>query len=291
MSTLCSLDESVDAAVRILQARRDMLRDARPGGVATGFDEIDRLTDGMHPGEVILCAGRPGMGASDYLLSVVANVAIGEHRPVALFSPTLPTAQVIHHLVSPLCGVELRHMQSGEVDHESWDAFVRATDQLRGLRLVIDDSPELSLATLRARVAMLSTQGVDFIAVDAAMGVGAPRMPPGTLAGLKQIAKVLNVPVLVAATLGRGLDARRDHRPILADLREVGIDHAQADTILFLYRDDYYTPGSVDAGLAEVTIAKQARGRKGSVKLAWSDGYRRFSNYPPLNPAFAVAGD
>lgn len=291
MSTLCSLDESVDAAVRILQARRDMLRDARPGGVATGFDEIDRLTDGMHPGEVILCAGRPGMGTTDYLLSVVADVAIRQHRSVALFSPTLPSAEVIHHLASPLCGVELRHMQSGEVSHETWDAFVRATDQLRGLRLVIDDSPELSFATLRARIAMLSMQGVDLIGVDAAVGVGAPRMPPGTMVGLKRIAKELNAPVLVTATLGRSLDARRDHRPLLADLREVGIDHAQADIIVFLYRDDYYTPGSVDAGLAEVTIAKQARGRKGSVKLAWSGCYRRFSNYPTCKPAFALAGD
>lgn len=274
-----ALDECVDAAVRILQARRDMRRDARPGGLATGFDDIDRLSDGMHPGDLILCAGRPGIGTTDYLLSVVANVAIREHRSVALFSPTLPAAEVIHHLASSLCEVELRHMQSGEVSDDAWDAFTRATDQLRGLRLTIDDSPELSLATLRSRLAMVSTRGVDLIAVDAAADVGAPRTPPEMLAGLKQLAEALNVPVLVTAALGRRVDARHDHRPILADLREVGIDQAQADIIVFLYRDDYYTPGSVDAGLAEITIAKQARGRKTSVRLAWSDGYRRFTNY------------
>jgi replicative DNA helicase len=288
-------------------------------GVPSGFTELDRKTSGMHKGDLFVVAGRPGMGKTALVLNIAVNVArprrvavaelpdpFGE-APVetpglgcAYFSLEMPKEQLAARLLASEARVDLSRIRSGQPKAEDWNRLTEAAARLGRMPIWIDDTPALSLLELRAKVRRLqaelkrgtseqpSGEGLGLVVVDYLQLMQGRRDAPSReqeiselSRGLKQLAKEMQVPVMALSQLNRSVETRtaKDKRPQLSDLRESGAIEQDADTILFIYRDEYYfRDESVDRGIAEIIIAKQRNGPTGIVKTKFSSEYTRFDN-------------
>lgn len=238
-------------------------------GLATNFSEIDKITSGLHPNELIIIAARPAMGKTAFLLNLATNIAVTNNKTVALFNLEMGAEQLVNRMFSSLGQVEGNKLKSGYLEHNDWKRIEEAVSLLAKSNIFIDDTPGISIGEIRAKCRRLasSEKGLDIVIIDylqlitgSAKYAGNRQQEIAEISrSLKTLAMELNIPIIAAAQLSRDVEKRQgDKRPILSDLRESGSIEQDADIVSFLYRDDYYNkPGSVsedDTGNENITV-------------------------------------
>ncbi|MCB9685132.1 MAG: replicative DNA helicase [Alphaproteobacteria bacterium] len=257
-------------------------------GKTTGFADLDKKLAGLHGTDLLILAARPAMGKTALALNVAQNVALMENVPVGIFSLEMSRGQLVTRMLCCHGLVDAGRVRTGTLGTDDWERFLDASEYLRKARIHIDDTPNLSIIDVRARARRLKTEQpelalivIDYLQLMRGDDPRAPREQQisAISRGLKGLAKDLDCAVIALSQLNRGVESRQDKRPLVSDLRESGAIEQDADVILFIYRDDYYNPESLDKGLAEVIIAKQRNGPTGTVKLAFQGQFTRFDNY------------
>ncbi|RME88739.1 MAG: replicative DNA helicase [Planctomycetota bacterium] len=256
-------------------------------GIPTGFIELDKLTAGLHAGELIILAARPSMGKTALSLNIALHAALREKKSVAYFSLEMAKEQVMIRALASESQVELQNLRIGQIKDQDWPRIISTAAKLSESRLYIDDTSGISPFEIRSKARRLqSKEGLDLIVVDYLQLMtlkqkveNREREVSEISKMLKAIAKELQVPVLSLAQLNRGVEGRSDRRPLLSDLRESGSIEQDADIIMMIYREEYYDRDNPDVkGLAEVIIGKQRNGPTGVVKLKWLSQYGLFVN-------------
>ena len=257
-------------------------------GVPTGFADIDRKLAGLQPADMILVGSRPSMGKTAFLLSIAHHAAIREQVPTAIFSLEMSAAQLGNRLLSMDSMVDSQRLRTGRLEGDDWDKVSESIPALANAPLYIDDTPGISITEMRAkcrRMKMEKNLGlviIDYLQLMSSAAGSRPESRQIEISeisrSLKGMAKELNVPVVVAAQLSRAVEARKDHRPMLSDLRESGAIEQDADVVAFLYRDEYYNPETLKKNHAEIIIAKQRNGPVGTVELTYLGAYTKFIN-------------
>ena len=266
-------------------------------GVATHYTMLDEYTSGLQRGELIIVAGRPGMGKTSFALNIAENVALKNKLPVAVFTLEMTGEQLVQRLLSSTARVDQGNIKRGDLTYDDMDKLYLAMDQLRSAPIHIAETPGINVIDLRARVRRLKDQigdlgliVIDYVQIMSGLSNNRNSNRAQEVAdisrSLKALALELNVPVILLSQLNREVESRHDKRPNIADLRESGALEQDADIILLLYRDDYYDKESKEKGLAEVNIAKNRSGSTGVVKLAFIGKCTRFEN-----PYFDYPGD
>ena len=258
-------------------------------GVPTGFYDLDRMTAGFQPGDLIVLAARPSMGKTAFAINIAEHVALNEGLPVAVFSMEMGASQLAVRIVGSIGRIDQSHLRTGKLTDEEWPRLTEAIERLRNISLHIDETAGLTASELRASARRLSrTCGklglivVDYLQLmSGSSGNDENRATElGEISrGLKMLAKELQCPVIALSQLNRSVETRPDKRPMMSDLRESGAIEQDADIIMFIYRDEYYTKEACkEPGVAEILIAKQRNGPTGVVKLAWLRQLTRFES-------------
>ncbi|MDM0113166.1 replicative DNA helicase [Variovorax sp. J22R133] len=258
-------------------------------GIRTGFDEFDKMTSGLQPGDMIVLAARPSMGKTSLAINIAEHVALNEGLPVAVFSMEMGAAQLAVRIVGSIGRIDQGHLRTGKLTDEEWPRLTEAIEKLRTISLHIDETPGLTTSELRANSRRLARQYgklglivVDYLqlmSVSTAMNDENRATAVGEISrGLKMLAKELKCPVIALSQLSRGVESRTDKRPMMSDLRESGAIEQDADLIMFIYRDDYYNKESKEPGVAEVIISKHRNGPTGTVKLGFLKPLTKFEN-------------
>jgi len=259
-------------------------------GVPTGFTELDKMTAGLHAGELIIIAARPSMGKTAFSLNLASHMTLRAKKTVAYFSVEMAKESVMMRLLSSESKVSMSEIRNGRIQDSSWPKLINAAGALSEAPFFIDDTSGISPFEIRARCRRLKAQhGLDAIMIDylqlmdLKMRVESRERAVSEISrALKAIAKELKIPVIALAQLNRGVEGRADRRPMLSDLRESGSIEQDADVIMMLYRDDYYDKDDPEkAGHAEVIIGKQRNGPTGTVKLKFDAKSNRFRDADP----------
>ena len=260
-------------------------------GVPTGFDDLDEMTSGLQPGDLVIVAGRPSMGKTSFAMNIAEYAAVKERKPVAVFSMEMPGEQLTLRMLSSLGRIDQKRLRTGRLEDEDWPKLTSAMSILGEVPMFIDDTPALSPTEVRARARRLKREHGDLglIVIDylQLMQSGNPVSENRATEiseisrGLKALAKELEVPVIALSQLNRSLEQRPNKRPVMSDLRESGAIEQDADLILFIYRDEVYNEDSPDKGTAEIIIGKQRNGPIGTVRLTFLGRYTRFENFAP----------
>lgn len=258
-------------------------------GVASGFADLDKMTTGFQPGDLVIVAGRPAMGKTTFAMNVAETAAISGKLPVAVFSMEMPGEQLAMRLISSLGRIDQHHIRTGELTDEDWPRITSSISMLSETKLFIDDTPAMSPSEVRTRARRIKREhGLGLVIIDylQLMQVAGGSENRATeiseiSRGLKALAKELGIPVIALSQLNRGLEQRPDKRPVMSDLRESGAIEQDADIILFVYRDEVYNEDSPDKGMAEIIIGKQRNGPIGKVRLAFRGKYTRFDDFMP----------
>lgn len=254
-------------------------------GLPTGFTELDKMTAGLHPGELLIVAARPSMGKTAFGLNITTHVSLRAKKTVAFFSLEMGKDSVMTRLLAGEARVGMGELRSGRIQDASWPRLIAAAGQLSEAPLYIDDTAGISPYEIRARARRLKARhGLDLIVIDYLQMMSLKqkvdsreREVAEISKALKTLAKELEVPVIALAQLNRSVDARGDRRPMISDLRESGSIEQDADVIMMLYRDDYYDKEDPEkAGHAEVIIGKQRNGPTGTVKLRFDGKFNKF---------------
>jgi replicative DNA helicase len=310
---------SVEKLLSVMKRAFKQIQDAssrgdRITGISTGFERYDKLTAGLHDGDLTIVAARPGMGKTSYVLNVAANVARPKRRVLAsdpneqweepgvgcvVFSLEMPREQIANRMVCCEGRVDVGKVRQGYLGREDWNNLTRAASELGRLPIWIDDSPGLSILELRAKVRRLQaefdrlddqgnrTQRIGLVVVDYLQlmrgreGAQSREQEISEISrGLKALAKELKLPVIALSQLNRAVETRseKSKRPQISDLRESGAIEQDADNICFIYRDDYYNPESPEKNVAELIVAKQRNGPTGTAKVRFAREYTRFDN-------------
>lgn len=256
-------------------------------GISTGFTELDELTAGFQPGELIIIAARPSMGKTAFALNVTMNAALKEKKKIAFFSVEMAKEQVMIRLLASAAKVRLGDLRVGQIDDKAWPRLINTAAAMSETHLYIDDTSGISPFEVRAKSRRLKAMhGLDMIIIDYLQLMNMKQKVENRQQEvseisklLKSIAKELQVPVIALAQLNRGVEGRADRRPMLSDLRESGSIEQDADVIAMLYREDYYDRDNPEIkGNAEVIIGKQRNGPTDAVKLKWSPEFGLFEN-------------
>lgn len=258
-------------------------------GTATGFTDLDRMTSGLQPGDLIIVAGRPSMGKTAFSINIAENVALDGKLPVAIFSMEMGATQLAMRMLGSVGKLNQHYLRTGRLQDDDWGRLTHALGKLNDAPIFIDESAALSALELRARARRLHRQNssLGLIVVDylQLMSSNANKNSENRATeiseisrSLKALAKELHVPVIALSQLNRSLEQRPNKRPVMSDLRESGAIEQDADLILFIYRDEVYNPDSPDKGKAEIIIGKQRNGPIGTVGLAFRGEYTRFDN-------------
>ncbi len=259
-------------------------------GLSTGFADLDKLTSGLQPSDLVIVAGRPSMGKTVFAMNIAENAAIKAKLPVLIFSMEMPSEALVMRMLSSLCSIDQHKVRTGQLKDDDWPRITGAVELLAETKLFIDDTPALSPGEVRSRARrLMREQGqLGLIAVDYLQLMHVPSSKENRSVeiseisrSLKALAKELNVPIIALSQLNRGLEARTDKRPLMSDLRESGALEQDADVIAFIYRDEVYNPESSDKGKAEIIIAKHRNGPIGKIILTFRGQYTRFDNYSP----------
>ncbi len=271
------------------EIQRKLELDGTITGVPTGFQDLDGITGGLQPSDLIILAARPGMGKTAFVLNLATNAALA-NKKVAVFTLEMSKEQLMARVLSAVAKVDSSRLRKGDLSDEEQDRLMEGARRIYEKKecFGIDETPGISLMELRSRCRRYHKEfGLDIVIIDylqlmTAGGVGKPESREREISeismGLKNLAKELKIPVVALAQLNRGPDSRPDKRPKLSDLRESGSMEQDADMIFFIYRDEYYNPSSELAGIAEVLIAKNRHGSTKTVKLAYQPHYVSFQN-------------
>ena len=258
-------------------------------GVPTGFYDFDRMTAGLQAGDLIVLAARPSMGKTALAINIAEHVALNEGLPVAVFSMEMGAAQLAVRIVGSIGRIDQGHLRTGKLSDDEWPRLSEAIEKLRNISLHIDESAGLTSSELRANARRLSRQCgqlglivVDYLQLMSGTGGDGENRATelGEISrGLKMLARELKCPVIALSQLNRSVEQRPDKRPMMSDLRESGAIEQDADIIMFIYRDEYYTKDACkEPGVAEVIIAKQRNGPTGTVKLAFLRHITKFES-------------
>jgi replicative DNA helicase len=276
------LKDSFERITQLYEAGLDVT------GVPTGFRELDHLTSGFQPGNLVILAARPSMGKSGLALCSAANLAVRQETPVALFTLEMSKSEVTQRLMCSEAKVESQRLRSGKLAPDDWPRLTAACDRLAKAPIYVDDTGSVTMMEIRSKARRLKMRepGLGLIIVDylQLMTSGASvenrvQEVSAISRSLKVLARDLEVPVLALSQLSRAVEQRHDKRPILSDLRESGSLEQDADLVLFIYRDEYYNPETTDQqGLAEVQLAKHRNGPTGMVKLSFLKRFAKFAD-------------
>jgi replicative DNA helicase len=258
-------------------------------GVPTGFYDLDRMTSGLQPGDMVVLAARPSMGKTAFAINIAEHVALNEGLPVAVFSMEMGASQLAVRVVGSIGRIDQGHLRTGKLSDEEWPRLTEAIEKLRTVSLHIDETPGLTPSELRANARRLARQCgklglivVDYLQLMSGSGGSGGDNRATELGeisrGLKMLAKELQCPVIALSQLNRSVEQRTDKRPMMSDLRESGAIEQDADIIMFIYRDDYYNKDSKDPGVAEIIIGKQRNGPTGTVRLTFLKNLTRFES-------------
>ena len=259
-------------------------------GVPTGFIDFDRMTAGLQAGDLIVLAARPSMGKTALAINIAEHVALNEGLPVAIFSMEMGAAQLAVRIVGSIGRIDQGHLRTGKLSDDEWPRLSEAIEKLRTISLHIDESAGLNSSEVRANARRLARQcgQLGLIVVDYLQLMSGSSSDGGDnratelgeiSRGLKMLARELKCPVIALSQLNRSVEQRPDKRPMMSDLRESGAIEQDADIIMFIYRDEYYTKDQCkEPGVAEVIIAKQRNGPTGTVKLAFMNRFTKFEN-------------
>lgn len=259
-------------------------------GVATGFSALDKMTSGLHPGELTIIAARPSMGKTAFSLNIASHVALRLKKTVAYFSLEMSKESMMMRVLAAEAKIGMSEIRTGRIPDTAWSKLIQTAGHISEANMYIDDTPALSPFEIRARCRRLKAQkGLDIIMIDYLQLMdlkqkveSRERAVSEISKTLKGLAKELQVPIIALAQLNRGVEGRSDRRPMLSDLRESGSIEQDADVIMMLYRDDYYDKENPEKqGHAEVIIGKQRNGATGTVKMAFEAKYNRFKDAEP----------
>jgi len=258
-------------------------------GVSTGYVDLDKMTNGMQPSDLIIVAARPSMGKTTFAMNLCEHAAITSDKPVLIFSLEMPSEQIMMRMLASLGRIDQTKVRTGQLEDEDWARLSSAIELLNTKgKMYIDDGSGLTPTEVRSRARRVAREhgGLSMIMVDYLQLMTVPGLSENrTLEiaeisrSLKALAKELKVPVVALSQLNRSLEQRADKRPVNSDLRESGSIEQDADLIMFIYRDEVYNDDSPDKGTAEVIIGKQRNGPIGRVRMTFHGRYSRFDNY------------
>jgi len=273
-----------DVVARIEDLRE---RGSEIPGLETGFADLDRITGGLHPGELVFLAGRPSMGKTAFALNVTEHVAVRGRQPVALFSLEMPAEAIGQRLVASVRRINLQRLRTAALQDAQWPRLSTAVGEVTSAPLHIDDTSALSPLELRSRARRLKRElgalglvVIDYLQLMTVPGTRENRTNEvaAISRALKGLAKELGCPVLALSQLNRNLEQRPNKRPVMADLRESGSIEQDADIVAFVYRDEIYQADSKHKGTAELIIGKHRNGPLATVRLAYLGQYTRFED-------------
>lgn len=256
-------------------------------GVPTGFKDLDTYLSGLQPSDFILVAARPSMGKTAFVLNVAENVAIRQQITTVVFSLEMSNVQLVNRMLSLESTVDADKIRKGHLDSNDWGKLIEGADSIAKSKLIIDDTPGISIAELRSKCRKYKMENnlgliiIDYLQLMSGSGRSSDSRQQeisDISRALKQLARELEVPVVALSQLSRAVEKRDDHRPMLSDLRESGAIEQDADVVMFLYRDDYYNKDTDIPGVAEVIIAKQRNGPIGTVQMAWIAEQTKFAD-------------
>ena len=261
-------------------------------GIPTGFYDLDRVTAGLHPNELIIIAARPAMGKTAFALNIATNIAVNAKKTVALFNLEMGAEQLATRMLSSVGQVEGSKLRSGRLEHNDWKRINEAISRLADTKIYIDDTPGMTIAEIRAKCRRLasSEEGLDIVIIDYLQLIsGGPKYAGNRQQeiaeisrSLKTLAMELEIPVIALAQLSRSVEGRDDKRPILSDLRESGSIEQDADIVAFLYRDDYYNKESAideNTSKSEFIIGKHRSGPTTTINLIFRRNTSTFVNF------------
>ena len=257
-------------------------------GTPTGFSDFDDLTSGLNAGDLVILAGRPGMGKTAVALNIAANAARMSGKTVLIFSLEMPTAQLAARMLACEAEVNSRSMRTGHLVNQDIERLVAAVKRMNDWSVQIDDTAGATIMEVRSKCRRVASDKnlpplglvvIDYLQLMRSPSARSREQEISEISrNLKGLAKELSVPVMALSQLNRSVESRPNKRPMMSDLRESGAIEQDADIITFVYRDEYYNPDSEDQGLAELNIAKQRNGPLGSVKLKFFIEHSRFVN-------------
>lgn len=257
-------------------------------GVPSGFADLDDMTSGLQPTDMLIVAGRPGMGKTTLALNIAEHVAVEAKLPVAIFSMEMPGTQLAMRFISSVGRLDQHRIRTGRLNDDEWQRLTYALGKLHEAPIHIDETPGLNSTDLRARARRLYRQcgKLGLIVIDYIQLMTSLKDSDNRAAELseisrsiKSLAKELHVPIIALSQLNRSLEQRPNKRPVMSDLRESGAIEQDADIIMFIYRDEIYNPDSTDKGSAELIIGKHRNGPTGMVRLTFLGEFTRFENF------------
>ncbi|MDP1981558.1 MAG: replicative DNA helicase [Sulfuritalea sp.] len=257
-------------------------------GVATGFADLDRMTSGLQPGDMIVVAGRPSMGKTAFALNIAEHVGVELRLPVAIFSLEMSGPQLATRFLSSVGRIDQSKLRTGRLTDDEWDRMTVALGKLHEAPIHIDETGAINSTDLRARARRLHRQfgKLGLIIIDYLQLMSSNRMGENRATeiseisrSIKALAKELQVPIIALSQLSRKVEERTDKRPLMSDLRESGAIEQDADIIMMMYREEYYKPDTQDKGTAEAIIGKHRNGPVGTVRLTFLGEYTKFENF------------
>ena len=255
-------------------------------GVASGFLDLDYMTAGFQPSDLILIGARPAMGKSAFALNIAQHAAFTNGLCTAFFALEMSREQLVNRLLAMESRVDARLLRSGNLADTDWEKLIEAAGTVGRSKLIIDDKPGITVSELRSKCRKYKLEFdlkliiIDYLQLMSGNGRAQSREQEISeiSRALKSLARELNVPVIALSQLNRQLESRPDKRPMMSDLRESGAIEQDADVVMFIYRDDYYNKDSDNKGIAEIIIGKQRSGSTGTVQLVWLPQYQKFAN-------------
>ncbi len=253
-------------------------------GTSTGFSGLDRVLAGMGKSDLVLVGARPGMGKTSFALNIATNVAKQTKKTVCIFSLEMSAEQLVNRVLSSEALVDSYALRTGDLKNDDWEHLARASGELAGCDILIDDSTGLTVTAMKAKLRRVKNLGlvvIDYLGLMQGDGHKDNRVQEVSeiSRSLKIMAKELMVPVVCCAQLSRGPEGRQGNKPMLSDLRDSGAIEQDADTVIFLYRSEYYKTDEAanqDTSVAEVIIAKNRHGSTGTVNMGWNGKFTKF---------------
>lgn len=256
-------------------------------GIPTGFIDLDYKTSGLQPSDLVLIAARPSMGKTAFVLNMVQHIAMKKELPCMIFSLEMSSEQLVQRMIAMETGIDSQKLRIGNLNDNDWDPLIRGIVDVSDSKIIIDDTPGISVGELRSKCRKVKLEkGLSIVIIDyLQLMTGSSKRSENRQQeiseisrSLKALAREIKAPVVALSQLSRACETRPDHRPMLSDLRESGAIEQDADIVMFLYRDDYYHKDTEHPNEAEVIIAKQRNGPIGTVNLMWKPETTRFVN-------------
>lgn len=258
-------------------------------GLASGFKDLDRLTSGLQPSDLILIAARPSMGKTAFVLNIASHVAIREKKTVAFFSLEMSKEQLVQRMLCAEAPIDSQRLRVGDLEGKDWQKLVNAADRLSSAGIFIDDTPGITVLEMRAKARRLKIEhDLQLIIIDYLQLMQGSGKSKGSenrqqeiseiSRSLKGLARELGVPVIALSQLSRSVESRQVKKPMLSDLRESGSLEQDADIVAFLYREDYYNPDTDRKNITEIIIAKHRNGPVDTVQLFFHKQFTKFAD-------------